>query len=109
MDGDRVLHASRVATREDDDERRPGALFLMRARTAVRACLRWGWGPPVIEDKRGAVPMMHVEIDDCQALDAPRLQHAHGDGHVVERAKPFAVVGERVMQAAADMAHHTKV
>jgi hypothetical protein len=44
---------------------------------------------------------VHVEIDDERAADpAIALQHADRDGDVVQRAKPFSVVGERVMRAA---------
>ena len=58
-----------------------------------------------LEDERRAVAVVDVEIDDGDALDAARLQHAHGDGDVVERTEAFAVIRKRVVQSAADVAH----
>ena len=55
------------------------------------------------ENERGAVPVMHVEIDDGDARDAACLQIAHGDGNVVEGTESFTMPGKRVVQAAADM------
>ena len=55
------------------------------------------------EDERGAVAVMHVEIDDRRALDAARLQHADRDGDVVERAEAFAVIRKGVVETAAEM------
>ena len=46
---------------------------------------------------------MDVEIDDCRALEAFRLQHADGDRHVVEGTEPFTVIRKRVMQSTADV------
>ena len=56
-----------------------------------------------LEDERGAVAVMHVQIDDGDALDAVRLQDADRDGDIVERTEPFAVVREGVVQPAADV------
>ena len=52
---------------------------------------------------------MHVEIDDRDAVDAPRLQHADCDRDIVERAEAFAVVREGVMKAAADVGRYAEV
>jgi hypothetical protein len=47
---------------------------------------------------------MNVEIHDRRAGDAGlTLEHANGDGHVVERAESLAVIGERVMRAAGEI------
>ena len=47
--------------------------------------------------------MMDVEADDRRALDAVRLQSANRDCDIVERAEPFAVIGEGVMEPPADV------
>ena len=57
------------------------------------------------EDRRGAIALMDVEIDDGRPLDrALRLQLANGDGHIVEHAESLAMIGERMMSAAGQIA-----
>ena len=56
-----------------------------------------------LEDEGGAVAVVHVEIDDGGALDAPFLQHANRDRHVVQRTEAFAVIRKGVVESAADM------
>jgi len=48
------------------------------------------------EEERGAVAMMHVEVDHRRAFDAfaIALENADGDGDIVERTETLAVVGE---------------
>ncbi len=56
------------------------------------------------KDCVGAVPLMHVEIDDRRTRHAAfPLQHANRHGDVVEHAKAFAVVGERVVRSAGEV------
>src|SRR5690348_6242203 len=57
------------------------------------------------EDECGAVSVMDVEIDDGDAFNTALLQHADGDGNVVERTESFAVIWKSVVQAAAGMTH----
>src|SRR2546426_12148819 len=67
------------------------------------------WQPTrVSEDECRAVAVMNVEIDDRDSVDAPLLQDADGDGHVVERAEPLAVIGKSVVQPAADVTDDVK-
>ena len=55
------------------------------------------------EDRRGAVAMVHVEVHDRDPAHlAARAQRPRGDGHVVHQAEALAVVGERVVEAAAE-------
>src|SRR5439155_23800945 len=55
----------------------------------------------VAEDRRGPVPLMHVDVDDRGAPDPLLvLQVANRDRDVIEDAKTFSVVGERVMKTA---------
>ena len=57
------------------------------------------------EDGRGAVALVHVEIDDHRAIDEPlALQHPRRDGEVVEHAETVTVVGEGVVRAAGEVA-----
>src|SRR5207244_395794 len=52
-------------------------------------------GVVVREDRGGAVPLVHVAIDDQDAArPALRLHRARGDCRVVEDAEPLAPVGE---------------
>jgi hypothetical protein len=61
-----------------------------------------------LEDRRRAVSLMHIEIDHCRALDRTlRLQLAYGDGHIIEYAEPLAMIGERMMSAAGQIAGKT--
>ena len=56
------------------------------------------------EDGVRAVALVHVEIDDRRARDAPfALQRADRDGDVVEDAESLAVVRERVVRAAGEI------
>ena len=56
------------------------------------------------EDERCSVTVVHVAIDDGGAVDAPvALQPADRDGDVIEQAESLAVIGKRMMQAAAEM------
>src|SRR5207237_10866889 len=49
----------------------------------------------------GAIPLVHVEIDNRDPPHAASaLKGAYGDGHVVEHAEPLAVVGKSVMRTA---------
>ncbi len=55
----------------------------------------------VREDRRGAVALMHVEVDDQHAFDAVLgLHRARGDGGVVEHAEAFAEIAMRMVRAA---------
>ena len=56
-----------------------------------------------LEDERGAVAVVDVQIDDGDALDAVRLQNADRHGDIVERTESFAVIREGVVQSAADV------
>ena len=48
---------------------------------------------------------MDVQVDHGDARDRPFLpQHLNRDYDIVEQAEPLAVVGERVMEPAPDMA-----
>ena len=55
-----------------------------------------------LEDECGAVAVVDVQIDDGDALDAVRLQHADRHRDIVERTEAFAVIREGVVQSAAD-------
>ena len=51
-----------------------------------------------LEDDRGAVSVMHVQVDDRRAPDQPRvLNAANGNGDIVEQTEAFAMIGKRVM------------
>ena len=53
------------------------------------------------EDRRGAVALVHVAIDDGHAAREPvALQHARGDGDVIEDAIALAAIGKGVVRAA---------
>ena len=41
--------------------------------------------------------MVDIEIDDRHPLQPARLQHTHGDGHIIERTEALAVVRKRVV------------
>ena len=57
------------------------------------------------EDRRGAVALVHVEVDHQRAADQPLgQQQAGGDRHVVEHAEAGAEAGEGVMAAAGGVA-----
>ena len=56
------------------------------------------------EDRVGAVPLVHVEVDDRGARDpAFVLQGAHRHRDVVEHAEALAVIGEGVVRAAGEV------
>ena len=47
------------------------------------------------EDGRGAVPLVHIRIDDQNSLErAVGLQSADGHGNIVDHAEAFAVARE---------------
>ena len=52
--------------------------------------------------------MMNVEIDNGDAIDPARLEHAGGHRHVVEGTKAFTVIREGVVQTAADVDRRAK-
>src|SRR5207342_420727 len=56
------------------------------------------------EDRRGAVALVHVAIDDGDARESRLgLQRARGDGGVIEDAEAFAAIAERVVRAAGEV------
>ena len=56
-----------------------------------------------LENERGAVAVVDVQIDDGGALEAVRLQNADRHRDIVERTEAFAVIRKGVVQPAADM------
>jgi hypothetical protein len=58
------------------------------------------------EDERRAVAVMHVEIDDGDALDAAGLEHARRHGDVVEGTEPFTMIRKRVVKTPADVSNN---
>ena len=53
--------------------------------------------------------MVNVAVDDGRlSQPAIALQAADGDGDVIEQAEPFAMIGKRMVQAAAEV-HHSPV
>ncbi len=56
-----------------------------------------------LEHERRTVSVMHVEIDDGDALETARLEIANRHGDVVERTESFAMIRERVVKPAAEM------
>lgn len=61
-------------------------------------------GIVVREDRGGAIALMNVGVNDHGGFDgAFVLQAANGNGDIVNDAKSFAMIGERVMKAAADV------
>ena len=61
-------------------------------------------GSVAAENRRGAVPVMHVGIHDHRRLDrAIELQTPDRHGHIVNHAEPFSMIGIRVMKSAADI------
>ena len=60
-----------------------------------------------LEDCRRAVALVDIEVDDQGPGCAPlSLQHADGDGNVVQHAEALAVIGKRVVGAARQVARH---
>ena len=56
------------------------------------------------KNRCGAVALVHVAVDYRRPLDQlSRTQRTNRDRHVVEYAKPFAAIGERVMRAAREI------
>ncbi len=56
------------------------------------------------ENGGGSVAVVNVSVDDHGGADgAVVLESADGDGDVVDDAEAFAVIGESVMEAAADV------
>src|SRR3989441_7833141 len=79
MDGDRVLHASRVATREDDDERRPGIAHGADDGAIAAA-------QPVLGQPQAAELIVFVRIRAGEVEHAVRsMRH-----HLRERARELA-------------------
>src|SRR5262249_1807900 len=65
-------------------------------------------GAVVAKDVRGAVAVVDVGVDDDGFLDsALPLQAANGNRHIVNRAKPLAMVRMRVVKSAAQVAGKT--
>ncbi len=61
----------------------------------------------VVKDGGGAVPLMDIDIDHHRTMDAAvGLQVPNRDRHVVQHTETLAVVGKRVMEAAADVHGH---
>jgi hypothetical protein len=57
-----------------------------------------------LKDRGGTVAVMHVQVDDHGSPDEPiPLQYANRDRDVVDETKPFAVIGEGVVEAAAQV------
>jgi hypothetical protein len=55
----------------------------------------------VLENRRSAVALMHVQIDDHSALNTSLLaQLRNGHGNIVHHAESFGVIGERMVGAA---------
>ena len=58
-----------------------------------------------LKERGRAVAVVHVAVDDRRALDAAvALQHAYRQGDVIEETETLAVIVERVVKAAADVA-----
>ena len=48
--------------------------------------------------------MVHVAVDDGDALDEPLVhEQTNREGHVIEHTEPFAMVGKGVMESTAEM------
>lgn len=61
-------------------------------------------GGIVRENGGGPVAVMNVGVDDHGGLNhAVVLEAADGDGDIVKDAEAFAVIGESVVEAAADV------
>ena len=60
-----------------------------------------------LEDGRRSIALMHVAVDDGNATNgALALQHADGDGHVVEHTVAFAAIAEGVVRATREIRGH---
>ena len=58
----------------------------------------------VLEDRSGAVALMHVEVDDGHVPDPPGVDHRDGGHcHVVEDAVAFATIAKRMVGAAGEV------
>ena len=98
-DGEIVFVADAVGKIRVETRRRLGLgiiPFLMNGKCEYGIVARENCG--------GAVALMNVGVDDHGRFDgAFVLQAANGDGDVVNDAKSFAMIGERVMETAADV------
>ena len=64
----------------------------------------------VAEDRRGAVALVDVAVDDRGARDgAVAQQHAGGDRDVVEHAVALAAIAEGVVRAAGEVGRHARL
>jgi len=89
------------AVREADVERRAHLARRIVALTVHRERKDVG---VALEDRRRAVALVHVEVDDERAArPALPLQDADRHGHVVEHTESLAVIRERVMRAAREV------
>jgi hypothetical protein len=78
-------------------------ILRLRAGATARARRRREWGPAGIENERGPIPVVDVEVNDRGPLDAVPLQDPHGHGDIIERTEAFAMIWKGVVQPAADM------
>ena len=83
-------------------QRRPARADVSRrthariVRILVRRDVQHRW--VVVKHRFSAVAVVHVVVDDQDALDSvPNLGVARGDGDVSQRARPHAVIGHSVM------------
>src|SRR5689334_23253472 len=79
------------------------AEFFLERKVLVAVHREREHGSITAEDGGSAVTLMHVKIDDRDAVGvAIALQHPAGDGDVVEHAETFAAIGKRMMRSAGE-------